>query len=171
VEDLESYIADIELALNAGAGLSALALALALPDICTTLEFTDPVRETRRDDYVDWCGRHLPKQGLITPENLYAIRCAFLHNGTGEMDRQRSRGTLVNVTFTWGASLASRVGLNPASRAGEKVDEAEWQHTVTTGVDMTCHLIVKATRHWIAAQAANPTVIKNLKTLVKRPRS
>lgn len=77
---LETYILDLRRALRVGSPFSAIALALALPDICGSIEYPDVEGVGRR--YTDWCdtwAQILPIRGA----ECYALRCAYLHNGSG----------------------------------------------------------------------------------------
>ena len=87
---------------------SALGLSLVLPDICGFLE--DPSAGSQQR-YVAWCVRFLIPRYTVTfgavlgphtflgGEDCYALRCAFLHEGTDEIVRQRARKAIDSFTF------------------------------------------------------------------------
>lgn len=66
----------------------ALALALTLPDICASIEFPS---ETSSKRYVNWwsnyvapwSGRDGKELTIFDGGDTYALRCAFLHEGSG----------------------------------------------------------------------------------------
>jgi len=87
---------------------AALSLALALPDICGFLESPNDGSQRR---YVTWCDQFLAPHytRLIGPDraehvflsgqDCYALRCAFLHEGTDDVTRQRARQALDSFLF------------------------------------------------------------------------
>jgi hypothetical protein len=77
---------------------AALAVALTLPDICGKI--LTPSRRSR-ERYVDWIRKYMmpkyarigaswvPKPGpVITAEDFYALRCAYLHEGSDDLKDQ-----------------------------------------------------------------------------------
>lgn len=61
--------------------LIAIAVTVALPDICVSL-----ISENGRSNgllYKAWCKDNLPPEyfSYVTPDDLYSIRCGVLHNG------------------------------------------------------------------------------------------
>lgn len=98
-------INDIHLALANKSYLSALALALTLPDICGEIEYPDLTnkngyREVRKqyaawfDDWVNqyfaddtgWTdGYNKAKNPYFTGEMCYSLRCSFLHSGNARI--------------------------------------------------------------------------------------
>ena len=75
-----SRIEDIKKALQAEAYLSALALALTIPDICGKLQ-NPTARVGAR--YRQWYEENLPElhTHFFSSHNCYKLRCAFLHEG------------------------------------------------------------------------------------------
>lgn len=88
---LERLAQDLRLAAGAGAWHSALALALALPDICCKAQ--------GGVTYADWCRRyvepHFVTLGIATPmitgHDIYALRNAYLHFGDDNLSQYRRR--------------------------------------------------------------------------------
>jgi len=87
---------------------ASLALALALPDICGFLESPNDGSQRR---YVAWCYQFLvPRYTLhvgpdrtenvfLSGHDCYAFRCAFLHEGSDDVTRQRARQALDSFVF------------------------------------------------------------------------
>lgn len=82
-------IEDIEKALEAKAYLSALALALTLPDICGKIAYPDPKigvgqrYTTWFDEYItDDSPNEIANYPIFDGEKCYKLRCAFLHEGS-----------------------------------------------------------------------------------------
>lgn len=78
---LDVYVTDLLRSLGAGAQHSALALALALPDICGSIEYPTERRGGVR--YVNWCNTW-GKMLVVSGADCYALRCAYLHGGSEE---------------------------------------------------------------------------------------
>lgn len=88
---------------------AALSLALTLPDICAALEATDGKASARK--YIDWFNRYIldkytrergpsrPKRVFLNGEDCYALRCAFLHQGSDDISDQRIRKALNSFIF------------------------------------------------------------------------
>jgi hypothetical protein len=75
---LHRYLADIHHAMNAGAFYSALALSVAIPDICGGIEYPDEKKVAKRyQDWFDQCCYML--QSYLSAADCYAIRCSYLH--------------------------------------------------------------------------------------------
>ncbi len=88
---------------------AALALALALPDICGNLENPTTTSQKR---YIDWFDKYLLKifTRNIGPEaellvflhgtDLYALRCSLLHEGGEDISVQRAKKVLDKLIFS-----------------------------------------------------------------------
>ena len=99
---VERICSEIRLCLERNFHLSALALALILPDICGKTEFPDERNNNRR--YTDWYDKHIgqywqsisksEEDGLadlpyLSGELVYQLRCSFLHSGDTDIDVSR----------------------------------------------------------------------------------
>jgi len=63
-----------------GLPLIAVAMVVALPDICVSLSSNDG--RTNGDRYKEWCRNNLGAEfKWVTPDDLYSMRCGVLHNG------------------------------------------------------------------------------------------
>lgn len=93
-------IKEIYLCLHNQLFLSALTMALTLPDICGKVEFKNA--KTNKDRYTKWCEKHLPlchpaeisqkgksKLPYLNGEALYALRCSVLHEGKPDYERKK----------------------------------------------------------------------------------
>jgi len=70
----------------------ALALALALPDICASLEGIKGNYEQRVTTWLERNQKYL----ALGADVIYAARCSFLHNGSGILgDAQKPKGRIV----------------------------------------------------------------------------
>ncbi len=89
---------------------AALALAITLPDVCGRIT----AGRASKAQYVAWIKSYLPAdywrlgEGAslfgrpwprTTPEDFYALRCAYLHEGTDDITDQRVRQALDQFRF------------------------------------------------------------------------
>ena len=70
---------EIMKAANGGMPFIAIAMAVALRDICVSLASENG--RTKRKDYKKWCADNLGNSVFVTPDDLYSMRCGVLHNG------------------------------------------------------------------------------------------
>ncbi|NTJ63557.1 hypothetical protein G6M50_37985 [Agrobacterium rhizogenes] len=94
---------EINNAAQNGMPLIAVAMSVALPDICASLAAADG--RTSGQAYKAWCNANLPqdKFSYITSDDLYSMRCGVLHQGRfGDMQHNVGRvifGLPGNMTF------------------------------------------------------------------------
>ena len=91
---------------------AALSVAVSLPDQCGFLDTGETGTKSR---YVTWfnewlASKYEQKTGpdfmpikvvFLSGEDLYALRCALIHQGTGDIDQQRARKFLTKVQFVF----------------------------------------------------------------------
>lgn len=93
-----SKIADIRQSVKNGTYLSALSLALTLPDICSQVEAN--VEDGNRTLYIDWVDRHFERDAFHFPipgfetqtfagNMCYSLRCKLFHNGNTDVTNPR----------------------------------------------------------------------------------
>jgi hypothetical protein len=90
----DDYLTQLRACMHGGQWYPALALALALPDICASLDGIEGNYEQRVVRWLKGNQRLL----ALDPHVVYRIRCAFLHNGTGILGEEahpRGRLTLL----------------------------------------------------------------------------
>lgn len=87
---------------------SALALALALPDICARVD--NPLIPSSRR-YLEWwekfvqpryvrpASRFFPETVFLSGADVYALRCAFLHEGREDISEQKAQKALSRFHF------------------------------------------------------------------------
>lgn len=97
---IDKYVEDIEKALKVESYFSALALSLALPDICGNVEYPN---ETVSDRYKKWCNVNLSdifendKDNIcadnpyLSGEVIFSLRNLFLHQGEPNINIDRIR--------------------------------------------------------------------------------
>jgi hypothetical protein len=123
VQVFDAYLEQIESALDAGLFYPALALALALPDICMSCELP-PDKGTTRTTYERWCRTYFGNS--LDPHEVYTLRCAFLHNGTTEFaKRHHARGRTAGINLHWhGANPSGMLQVERKSAATNSTADA-----------------------------------------------
>ena len=142
---------------------ASLGLALALPDICGFLE--SPTNGSQRR-YVAWCTRYLEpkytdeigpdqrKHVFLSAEDIYALRCAFLHEGADEIARQRARKALDSFLF-----IAPPPG-------GGSIHCNQVNSKLQLQVDLFCEDICESVEEWKAAVAGDGEIKKRMDELL-----
>jgi hypothetical protein len=83
---LHHLLNEINKAATSGLPFLAVAMAVALPDICVSLASQDGQSDGIR--YRQWCKENLGSEfNYVTSDDLWSVRCGVLHNGRfGEPD-------------------------------------------------------------------------------------
>ena len=112
---MKRFIADLEKSINAELYYSALFLGLSLIDICASIEYPNfknikqnkGTKSKTYNRYMKWADTFFiplfeydPANPILSSENLYAIRCKVLHEGTNHNLNNECK----QVIFTLGAS-------------------------------------------------------------------
>jgi hypothetical protein len=168
---LSEYVREIQTALDARLDYPALALALALPDICASLQADDC--KTDKDLYAEWCRRWVitskkPASGdpglFMTGKQLWDLRCRFLHNGREDLGKPISVPSVELRTFE-----LLRRELSPG---GGMVRVRDWETgTIKSSAESICKDIIRGVITWANAFADNATVARNWGTLLDLDRS
>lgn len=72
---------------------AALALALAIPDVCASFEKQG---KASGRDYADWCNCYVKPKLDIDGWVLYSLRCSFLHNISGDFYSEKAFDKYLN---------------------------------------------------------------------------
>lgn len=82
---------EINKAAESGMPFIAVAMAVALPDICSAL--ASPDGRTGPRQYKQWCKDNLGDEfSYVSPDDLYSMRCGILHQGRfGDLQHQVGR--------------------------------------------------------------------------------
>lgn len=157
-EPIDVYLRDMLLAVRAGFHHSALALALALPDICASIEY--PANKGVGERYRDWCatwGKFL----TISSADCYALRCAYLHSGSEEFSGSSAQRALFErVQFTVGQVEGVWVSqaVPPTSPGGKQ--------TVRIPVEQFCQEMANSVDAWRRARQTDVRVIAAIAELL-----
>ena len=160
------YVDSICQAIDQQNWYAALAFALTLPDICGSVEQPDELSSKKR--FVDWYNKYVtPKfqdvfsdgvgSLLLSGADCYALRCSFLHNGSGDITSQRAQEILETFYFI---EPLKNWSVNTRTRGTMLIIQ----------VDRFCLLICSAVNDWLSgkvdlAASGQPFLtIWNLKT-------
>lgn len=95
-DSIDGRLCDMRKAYDAGAVLSALSLALCIPDICGKQLY--PNARGSKDRYCKWFDQYVVQRYSPTNShgdeyfngrNCYQLRCSFLHEGTNRVDENK----------------------------------------------------------------------------------
>lgn len=122
--------------------LLAISMAVALPDICCSLVSDDG--RTTADRYRGWCAENLKGLSIVTPDDLYSMRCGVLHNGRfGDMKH----------------SVARIIFVPPG---GLSISNGQINDAFFFSVDRFCRAITDAVHQWMLRHSENPNVKANV---------
>ncbi len=156
---MERILSDLRTAVRAEAWHSALALALALPDICGFVEEPNSGSCAR---YAAWFDRELRQrytrihdgvaQTFLNGHDCYALRCAFLHQGDFDVTDQRARQALESFRF-----VVPRPGLTVHNNLSGRALQLQ--------VSIFCEDVCQAVERWLARARINPHLSHRLANL------
>jgi hypothetical protein len=148
---MNHLLQSIEQSLNTGNHYAALAMALAIPDICGWIE--DP-NATSKARYISWFERYLqnkyirqatalmPEHTFLTGSDCYALRCAFLHEGRENITEQRAQQVLESFKF-----------IVPPS--GWTVHMNQENNSLQLQVDIFCRDVIEGVTHFLSDISTN----------------
>ena len=161
---MERFINAVEQALASQNYYAALAMAMALPDMCGRLQ--TPERRSR-ERFVDWWERYVsPKYvrkvgagaGMVveflSAKDAYAFRCAYLHEGRDDIKAQSARIALESFVFV----EPPPAGSNHCNR---------YNNVLQLQVDTFCRDICEGATQWLHDTAADEEVAKNAAGLIQ----
>lgn len=150
---MKSIVQDIEKALRAEAHLSALALALTLPDICSQVEFN--LAESNGKKYQEWFDKHAKSlyfnAGASNPDlpefdglACWKLRCGVLHSGNVGIDAAKDVDIQIFELRTSGAPLGANAVSSTLCEAGSTGNGTETVKKMQIHVEWLCFAIVQA---------------------------
>lgn len=141
---------EINAAAEKGLPFLAVAMTVALPDICVSLASDDG--RTNRDSYKAWCAANLPqdKFSFVTADDLWSMRCGVLHNGRfGDLKHNVAR-----VIFA-------------LPNSGFTITNAQFNDAYVYSVVDFCRHFTEAVYHWFEANRDNEAIKVNLPRLMQ----
>ncbi|WP_157042441.1 hypothetical protein [Novosphingobium aromaticivorans] len=133
-------IDDLRACASAGIWHAALALALSVPDICGGYDAPNAGSRAR---FVNWWNRHMAQKLVPTgarpldARDIYALRCAMLHEGKGNIERQRARVAVAEFAF-----------IRPPD--GLVMHYNTFNNQLVLQVDLFCEQICRGAEEWLA---------------------
>jgi len=136
---------------------SALVLSLILPDICSKLEGNSKSSSVR---YPEWFNTYLGKKydGFLSGNDCYALRCAFLHEGSSNIENQRAKEVLDHFVFIASGAHCNR--FRDCHFGNPKYDGKDF---LQLSVECFCQDMIEATNQWFC----DPTVVKDLSKMLE----
>lgn len=161
-DKLQPFIDSVNLAIKQGNYYAALTVALTLPDICSKLAFPDKKSGERYSSWFDcylssdYKDRNSDKR-LLNGDDIYALRCAFLHEGGTDITGQRARSELKKFYFN-----------NPVEVGMLSIVITDFESEENfLPVDDFCLGIVRGVQRWINRYYRDEKVNKRAETLMK----
>jgi hypothetical protein len=147
-------ISEIELNLHYGLFLSAVIVALAIPDICAAAEY--PVGEAKGGRYRDWCQKWLiPLHKDPDPAAIYQLRCGILHQARSS-HKNMAVSEIVFTTAGEGVVVTGNMLIGGPGGAVRDLDARTF-----------CRAVIAAAIAWNTGIATNPNVKTNLKRALR----
>jgi hypothetical protein len=155
---MKQFVDAVRMATNQGNYYTALATALTLPDICVSLESGS----TSGQAYAGWFDTHVaPKYtAKVGPSNdlhvflsghdAYALRCAFLHNGSDVTSTQRARQAIAGFQFV-------------APKEGWLVHRNQVNDKLQLQVDIFCGDICDGVDVWLNGRGSSTSALPLMK--------
>ena len=144
---IDRYLDSIIRSLESKNWYAALFIALAIPDICGALEHPNEKSGVR---YVNWYNKYMltkysstlgPLQELhvfLSGDDCYALRCSLLHEGTGDIEKQKISKILESVRF------------NEPSDKGGMLHRNQFKNVLQLQVDIFCNDFISAAHQWLS---------------------
>jgi hypothetical protein len=156
---LSHYLRDILRALEGGSAFSALALTLALPDICGSIEYPEMNRPGQVGErYRRWCNEWA-QMLTVCGADCYALQCAYLHSGSDEFSGPAARRATFNrIEFTFGQVEGGWVANAIRAGAGQM---ARIPH------ETFCRDMAGSAEGWRRARSEDPRVIEAIAGLMR----
>ena len=159
---MKHLLLSLENALKAENHYAALALALALPDICGWLQ--DP-KSGSKARCIFWFEKYLqskytlpatqsqPERIFLTGSDFYALRCAYLHEGRDDITEQRAQEVLSGFQFT-------------VPPPGWQVHRNRMNDTLQLQVDIFCREVINAVNQFLVDSIADPPTLERMTQLL-----
>lgn len=139
---MNSLIKSIKNSIQTKNWYSALVVALILPDICAKLEGGNKISSVR---YPEWFNTYLGNEyeGFLSGNDCYALRCALLHEGTSDIERQKAKEALDKFVFISDGS--HKVKINDSHLGDQRYDGKSF---LVLSTKKFCEDMVNAVTKW-----------------------
>lgn len=160
---MDHYVRSINASLTTGNVCAALAMTLALPDICGWL--LDPSASSRAR-YVAWFEKYVAhyyvhhigpqheRTVFLSGNDCYALRCAFLHEGREDISEQRAQELLNSFQFT-------------VAPPGWQIHCNLFGKTLQLQVDIFCRQFINAVTLFQTEISNSPEIVNRMQSLLR----
>lgn len=151
-------INNIELSLDNNLFYSALSLTLMLPDVLSSLEQPN---YRGRQKYINWCNKYFftehPYGEDMTANDLYALRCAYLHSGDDSLAKQSIANIIDKFMFVYSNNglLMHRNSIYLGN-----------SYTLQLDLPTFCKEVVDAAKKFLEMNKDNKTINKNASNIL-----
>lgn len=159
---MDHFVNAIRLAVTEKNWYCALSSALIAPDICGKLEHPS---KTSKERYVAFWDKYLKPfytakiagsdHVFLSGNDAYALRCAFLHEGSHDISEQKAKEVLSNFVFCEPPANAGRIHRNQVGT------------TLQLQVDSFCEEICDAVKQWQAEVGGQADVGARINSMAK----
>jgi hypothetical protein len=153
---MEHFVKAVRQAIESRNWFAALAPTLILPDVCGRLE--DPSKKSRARYEAWWAKYVLPKYTapgggvFLGGSDVYALRCATLHEGSDDISRQAAQDVVKRFRFV--------------EPDGDSIHRALMFSILWLRVDLFCEEICSGADQWIEDMKGVPAVQNRITSLL-----
>ena len=158
---MEPYLEAIQKCIEQENWYGALALSLSIPDICAGMN-NEPQGKSR---YITWYNRYMDQKysDVVSGADCYAFRCSFLHEGSGNTERQPTDGRNID-RFIF---LPTGPHLNTISNSVVGDPKYDNRLIVQLSVKDFTHDLTVAARKWLRENKTSAVVSENIDNILK----
>ncbi len=146
---MENILGSIEKSLLQKNWYAALILCLVLPDICAKLEGST---ESSSQRYPKWFEKYMGSKykDYLSGKDSYALRCAVLHEGISNIEKQKAKEVLDIFAF-----ISDGAHLTKFSNCYFGDSRYDGKEFLQLSVKKFCTDFVEAARTWLRDQPSN----------------
>lgn len=165
-EKLKGFTKGLDNALNEKNYYAALSIGFTLPDICSKLEYPKVktgkrypkwYEEFMQSKYESLVGAEYEKHIFLNGHDFYALRCAFLHQGEGNITEQQARKILTDFKFV---ASNGKIHCNSASYS-------DGTSTLQLDVGTFCRDILEGADAWLTKHCTDSNINARAANLVE----
>ena len=161
---MENFVNAARCAVHAGNWYAALAMALTLPDMAGKAEW--PSKNRGRESFVRWfelwlqptysvdATRFRPAGFQLTGSDCYALRCAYLHQGSLDLEGP-------------GANAIEAFRFIPPPADGHVYHRNMFENTMQLQVDLFTWEVCEAVERWLVDARTRPEVAARIDSLAR----
>ncbi|WP_279025099.1 hypothetical protein [Gibbsiella quercinecans] len=155
----------LEMSIKTKNWYSVLFISLTLPDICGKIE--EPNSNSSKQRTINWCDKYLTPiytstighsrrvSVFLSGSDFYALRCAYLHEGSSDITSQRAREVLENFLF-----------IQPIDGEGY-IHRNRLDNTLQLQVDEFGKDVLNAVQSWLNDIKDNPEKTNKINSLLE----